>query len=424
MKILVIGNDAVTHATVWKLAQSPKIEKIYCAKGSKAISEIAECVDISPSEVDKLLAFVIQNDINLTVVCAENAITRGIADLFEINGQQIFAPHQEAAKICTNKVISRKFLYKSGVPVPKFSTFDKEPMAMEYARKAQYPLVIKFENHTSNRSAYVCHSFKDAKSIIEKSFEFLNKNVIFEEYIFSRTGKEISFSIVTDGYNAVPLLATVPYKRTSDSLGALNTRGIGSIAPAPFVDKDLETKIAQKVFFPILDALNAQHMPYSGILTADIIIDDNNNIKVIDLNSYMTNPDAQTILALLQTDLLDIMYSTTIGALGDEYEAFDFEDDRAATVYLNSGSFPAKFTKGYEITGLDDIESEDDVLVFHNETKKNEFGEWATDGGRVVSVTATASTLTKAVEKAFDATELIDFKNKTINKNIGKNLVC
>jgi phosphoribosylamine--glycine ligase len=416
MKVLIVGSGAREHALAWKFIQSKKLTGLYYTGGNIGISMLADSINIRPGNIEELCSYVIENEIDLTVVASETPVSLGIADLFHSRNLPIFAPTRYAAKIATSKSYAKKFMHKCGIPTPKFGVFEKENQAIEYARKANYPLVVKYDTHAANESSFICNTFDKAKKVIENCFSLLIKNIVIEEFI---EGKEISFHIITDGYNAVPLPSSISYKKLLDGDGGINTPGMGAYAPCGIVNSTIEAKIAEKVIFPAIDALNHEGTPYTGFLNVDLILDKNNNIYVLEFNSGLAEPEAQTILPLIEDDLLQVVYSSSIGALGDEYEFLNINDSFAATVVLTSGGYPSSFKTGFEIEGLDEID-EEDVYIFHNATKKNKYGEIVTDGGRVLSVTAEASTLSRAHDRLYETIGMINFNNMKYRKDIAK----
>ena len=420
MIVLVVGSGAREHAIIRKLTQSKRVSKIYCAPGNPGIEELAECIDIRSDNINQLCEFALSNKIDLTVVVPERPCTLGIADLFKQNNLLIFAPDKEAVKISNSKSFAKNFMHRYKIPTPKFGVFDKESAAIEYVKKAsKYPLVIKYDYHTNAQSSFLCETPIKAIKVIEECFSNLAKSIIIETYVH---GRELSFPVITDGYNAVPLVSSVVYKRPLEGDGGANTPGVGAYAPCPLVDAHLEEKIAAKVIFPALDGLSTAGNPYCGILNVDIIMDEHNKLQVIEFNSNLGDPEAQTILPLLDEDLFEIMYSTAIGALGDDYENFRINEDKTTTVVLLSGNYPLNPKKGSVIDGLDNID-DDDLYVFQGETQKNKYGELVTNGGRVLSVTAKAATLNRAHQRVYEAIDLINFDGMRYRKDIAKSQI-
>lgn len=416
MKVLVIGNGAREHLIVLKLVQSKAVSKVYCAPGNCEIEKIAECLDIRSTDIKSLLDFAEENNIDLTVANNEESISLGIANSFREKGRLIFAPTKEAARITYNRSSAKKFLYKQKVPTAKFHIFDKEGQALSYAKKADYPLVIKYDTRTSKENVFICDSFNQAKKVTERCFELSFKNIIFEEY---KKGESFSFQVVTDGYNAVPLPSCRFYSWTLDGNGGYSVDGTGAYSPLSFIDEQLQSQMAQKVFYPILDGLNQNNNPYTGILSIEFIIDENKKFYVTDLRANVPDSAAVTSFSLLEDDLFRIFYSTATGALADEFETFSISNDSVIVLPLLSGISPDKFYEGNVIEGLEEIDDESVTLLFSN-ISKNDFAEIVTAGFKPITILARVSTLHRAREKAYETAETINFQNKSYRKDIAK----
>ena len=296
MKVLIIGSGAKEYTIAKKISYYENTSLVFVAPGNDAIAEFANCIDIKADDVENLAEFAKANEIDLTIVASETAISSGIAERFNEAGLMVFAPSADAAKISIYKSVGKKFMYKTKVPTPKFGIFDRENMAIDYARKSQYPLLVKTDMHISGENIYVCDNFKIAKRIIENLFDSKHKKVIIEDYV---SGQEFSYYVITDGYNAMPLESVVPYKGTLEGNGGSLTSGLGAYAPFYMIDRNLESRIFQEVVYPTLDELAKNGNPYVGVLGIDIILDRQGKLNVIEFNSFFKEPDAQCILELL-----------------------------------------------------------------------------------------------------------------------------
>lgn len=418
MKVLIIGSGGREHAIAWKLAKSSKVTQIFCAPGNPGIKKLAQCVDIKIDDIDELCDFAKTNNIDLTVVGPELPLSLGIVDLFRKNNLLIFGPTKDAAKIETSKSHAKKLMSKYKIPTAPFAIFDKEEDAIAHAKNSKYPLVVKYDGLAAGKGVFICETFHQARKIIEVSFDNLSSAIVIEEFM---EGKEVSFQVITDGFNAIPLPPAQDYKKIFDGNSGPNTGGMGAYAPVSFLDSKLEQKIAERIIFPVIDALNNEGTSFTGVLYAGLMIDKQNNPYVIEFNARFGDPEAQVILPLLEDDLFDILYSAATGALGDDYEEFNTNDNSAVCVVLASGGYPGPFKKGYEIEGLQFVDEEDDnTLIFHSGTIINKYGELVTNGGRVFAVTTTASTLHRAHDKAYDTADLISFKDIRYRKDIAK----
>jgi phosphoribosylamine--glycine ligase len=417
MKVLVIGSGAREHALIWKLSKNKRIKEIFCIPGNPGITELATCVNINIENIGDMCEFALENDINLTIPLSDKVIANGICDLFRENNLQIFGPSKQAANIASNRAFAKKFMFKHKIPTPRYGLFDKENAALDYARKSTYPLLVRYDTpYAYAEDSFFCETYAQAKKNIEKSFANLNKTVVIEEYF---GGHEITFTIITDGYNAVPLPYSRVYKRALDFDGGGMTQGIGAFAPVDKIDSVIENKIATGIVFPALDALNKEGTPYEGFLSISIIINDKNEVKAVDFRATIGDPEAQTVLPLVENDIFDVLYAASIGALGDEYEYLDINDQHSVTVYLTSGNYPSGCKKSIVIDGIENID-DDDLLLFYGDTAMNSYYEVVTNGGRVLSFTSTSSTLNKACERVYESLDIVNFEGKRYRKDIAK----
>ncbi len=419
MKVFIIGSGGKIHSLVWKLTQSERVSNIFCTYNNAGMKNLAEFVDIRENEADKLYEFIKENRIDLTVV--ESLVTgnTGLADRLREEGLNVFGPGKNSCKIELAKGFAKKFMHKYKIPTPRFGVFDKESQAITHARNAEYPQVVKFDSRFPGTGAIICKSFSEARNAVSFCLKNLYKPVVLENYI---SGKQISFQVITDGYNAVPLPVAYIYTKSEEGNLGFNTQGMGAYSPVSFVDAEMEFKIAEKIFFPLIDGLNTEKMGFSGLLRVTIIIDEKNNPHLVEINVNFKDPETQTILPLLNEDLFEIMMLSSIGALGDSYEAFNISDDHSACVTLTSEGYPGEYKKGAVIEGLDEI-VDDSTFVFHAQTKKNIYGEIVTNGGRVLDVVSTGSTLNRAQELVYESVNLISFQGMKYRRDIAKPVV-
>lgn len=417
MKVLIIGSGAKEYTIAKKISYYENTSLVFVAPGNDAISEFANCVDIKVDDIDALLQFAKENAIDLTIVASETAIFNGIAEKFNEAGLMVFAPTSEAARITSSKSISKKFMYKTKIPTSKFGIFDRENMAVDYARKSSYPLVVKTDSHQHGENVFVCDNFKIAKRIIENLFDLKHKRIILEDFVF---GHEFSYYVITDGYNAMPIQSVVPYKGTLEGNGGHLTSGLGSYSPFYMIDKALEARIFQEVVYPLLDELAKNGSSYVGVLGVDIILDRAGKLNVIEFNPFFKEPDAQSVLELFDENLLNVMRSAVVGSLVDEYSELKSLPLFSSSVVLSSGNYPNDTKYGHVISGLADAEEYSTIAHFNT---TNNGSNYVTSGGRTLVVTSVASTLDKSVEKTYDAIDLIDFNDKKYRKDIGKTLI-
>lgn len=330
----------------------------------------------------------------------------------------VFAPSAEAARITSSKSVSKKFMYKTKIPTPRFGIFDRENMAIDFARKSKYPLIVKTDGHQHGENVFVCDTFVIAKRIISDLFDQQNKKVIIEDFV---QGQEFSYYVITDGYNAMPIASVVPYKYVLEGNGGTVTSGLGSYSPFYMIDRALESRIFKEIVYPALDELAKNDNQYVGILGIDIILDRKGGLNVIEFNPFFKEPDAQCVLELIDEDITKMMRAAIVGSLVDEYNEIKLLPTFAASVVLTAGNYPSDTSFGSVINGIENAEEYGDIAHF-NTIKDNE-GNFVTAGGRTLVVTATASTLQKAAEKMYDAAENICFEGIRYRKDIGKTVL-
>lgn len=420
MKVLVIGSGAREHAFICKLSQNPKVEKIYCIPGNPGITEFAECINVSIDDIPSICEFAMEHGVDFTIPLTQKVIANGICDIFRENDLTIFGPSKEAAKIGTNRAFAKKFMFKNKIPTPRYGLFDKENAALDYVKKSNYPIIVKYDvADVYTEDSFYCETLSQARKAIQKSFEKMNKTVVIEE---SFKGYEITCTVLSDGYNAVPLPYVCVYKRTLEGDGGAITQGVGAFAPVNKVDFEIESKIAQEIMFPVIDKLNSSGTSFEGLLSVNLVISEKNEIKAIDFSSVIGDPEAQTVLPLIEDDLFDLLYATAIGALGDEYESIETNDLNAISVNILSGNYPSNPKKNAVIEGIEDID-DDDLLLFYGDTAMSSYYEVVTNGGRPLTFTATASTLNNAYKKVYESIDIVDFEGKKYRKDIAKSFL-
>lgn len=413
MRILVVGGGGREHAIVWKLAQSPKAEKIYCAPGNAGISALAECVPIKATDIEGICSFAVENKIDLAVVAPDDPLVLGMVDELENRGIRAFGPRKAAAQIEGSKVFSKNLMKKYGIPTARYEVFEKSGEAIEYLKTASYPAVVKAEGLALGKGVIIAQDFDEAQSAVvdimeNKKFGNAGQRVVIEEFL---TGREISVLAFCDGKTIKPMVSAQDHKRALDNDEGLNTGGMGAYSPSPIYDEKMADECMKNIFLPTLSAMNAEGRPFSGVLyfglmsTAD-------GVKVIEYNARFGDPEAQAVLPRLKTDLLEIMLAICEKRL-DKIE-IEWSHDAAACIIMASGGYPLKYETGYPISGLENVEE----LVFHSGTAIKD-GQIVTAGGRVLGVTALGFSLDKAIDKAYGAVSKISFHNMHFRRDIG-----
>ncbi len=413
MKVLAIGSGGREHALVWKIAQSPRVTRLFCAPGNKGMGSLAELIPIAIDDIKGLLAFVKKEGIDLTVVGPELPLSLGIVNRFKEEGLRIFGPSQAASKIETSKVFSKEVMEKYNIPTAKAAIFSHEE-ACQKIRSMEMPVVIKVDGLAAGKGVVIAHDEKEAASGLDAFKKMGNaaSRIIIEEYL---EGVEISFFVITDGVRALPLGSAQDHKPVFDGDLGPNTGGMGAFSPSPLMNPLLEAEIMSKVITPTLLGLSQEGSPYQGILYAGLILT-NKGIYVLEFNARWGDPEAQTLLPRIKSDWLEVMELCLDGHL-DQVQ-LDFEDLESVCIVLTSEGYPGGYRKGDIIRGIDE-KKEDGVTLFHAgiERQKN---KWLTCGGRVLGVTATGPTLLEARQNAYDTVQQITFPGMHYRTDIGK----
>jgi phosphoribosylamine--glycine ligase len=418
MKLLIIGSGGREHALVWKLSQSPRVTKIFCAPGSAAIGELAECVAINPEQLDRLADFAEKEKIDLTVVGPELPLTLGIVDLFESRGLRIFGPNKAAAQLEGSKAFTKEILHANGIPTAAFATFTEAAAAKKYLAQQKSPYVIKADGLAAGKGVLICATLTDAEAAIDeillrKSFGAAGNKVVIEEFL---AGEEASFMALTDGEHVLPLATSQDHKRVFDNDQGPNTGGMGAYSPAPVVTAEVHARILREVLMPLLNGLKRKNIRYRGLIYAGLMIT-TEGPKVIEFNARFGDPECQPIMMRLKSDLLPLLEATIDGKL-NQVEA-EWSDDPAVCVVLTANGYPGAYDKGKEISGLDKLAKWPKGFVFHAGTTK-ENNRWLTTGGRVLGVTGRGKSVGEAVKEVYRAVGEISWPGMHYRKDIAR----
>ena len=420
MKVLIVGSGGREHAIAWKVAQSKKVDKIYCAPGNAGISEVAECVPIGAMEFDKLVAFAKEKEIDLTVIGMDDPLVGGIVDVFEKEGLRVFGPRKNAAILEGSKAFSKDLMKKYNIPTAAYETFTDPEKALEYLETAKMPIVLKADGLALGKGVLICQTLEEAKEgvktlMMDKKFGSAGDEIVIEEFM---TGREVSVLSFVDG-NIVKIMSSAQdHKRAKDGDQGLNTGGMGNFSPSPFYTKEVDEFCKKYIYQATVDAMKAEGRPFKGVIFFGLMLTPDGP-KVLEYNARFGDPEAQVVLPRLENDIVDVFEACIDGTL-DEVD-LKFDNDRATVcVILASDGYPVEYKKGFPIEGLEKFKGKDDYYVFHSGTKFNENGQIVTNGGRVLGVTATGKDLKEARKKAYEATEWISFENKYMRHDIGK----
>ncbi|KAF0134745.1 MAG: phosphoribosylamine--glycine ligase [Candidatus Saganbacteria bacterium] len=418
MKILVIGSGGREHTLVWKLAQSPKASKIYCAPGNAGIAQIAENINICADNIPALRDFALKNKIDITVVGPEVPLTLGIVDEFEAQGLKIFGPSKKGALIEGSKIFAKNLMKKYNIPTADFATFTDYEKAIQYIKKIGAPVVIKADGLAAGKGVIICKNETEANDAIKrilKDREFGNagNEIVIEECL---VGEEASLLCFTDGKTIISMASAQDHKRINDFDEGPNTGGMGAYSPAPILTADLLKIVEKEILQPTIKGMEAEGHYYKGILYVGLMIT-KNGPKVLEYNARFGDPETQCIIPRLKTDLLEIILKTIDCKLNNM--ALEWDNRPAVCVVLSAGGYPGSYKKGEEIEGLDNARELDDVIIFHAGTAEKD-GKIITSGGRVLGVVGLGETIRHAIDRSYMAVKLINFKDMHYRKDIGE----
>ena len=419
MKILMVGSGGREHALVKKLLESENVSSVICAPGNAGISCDAKCFNVAATDIDGMLNLAKEQQVDFVFVAPDDPLALGMVDVMEANGFKCFGPRALAARIESSKVFSKNLMKKYGIPTAAYEVFSDAAQAISYIEQQnKFPVVVKADGLALGKGVIIAEDMQQAadavKSIMEdKVFGASGNNIVIEEFL---TGPEVSVLSFTDGKTVVPMVSSMDHKRALDGDKGLNTGGMGTVAPNPYYTADVAKVCMETIFEPTVKAMAAEGCPFKGCLYFGLMLTPDGP-KVIEYNSRFGDPETQVVLPLLETPLADIIEAVADERL-DEIDV-KFSADSCACVIMASGGYPGSYNKGIEITGLDEKGNLGSATVYHAGTKYID-GKFATNGGRVLGVTARAQTLEKALEKAYAATEKIYFEGAHKRSDIGK----
>ena len=419
MKVLIVGSGRREHAIAWKVAQSKKVEKIYCAPGNAGIAEYAECVNIGAMEFERLVAFAKEKQIDFTIIGMDDPLVGGIVDVFEAEGLRVFGPRKNAAILEGSKVFSKELMKKYQIPTADYETFDSADAAFTYLETASYPIVLKADGLALGKGVLICNNLEEARAgvktiMLEKQFGSAGNRLVIEEFI---TGPEVSVLSFVDGDTIRIMTSAQDHKRAKDGDRGLNTGGMGTFSPSPFYTKEIDAFCKKYIYQPTVDAMKAEGRPFQGIIFFGLMLTEKGP-RVLEYNARFGDPETQVVLPRMKNDIISVMEACIDGTLS-EIE-LEFEDQAAVCVVLASKGYPEKYEKGFVIEGLKKIAEQDGYYAFHAGTKFDTEGNIVTNGGRVLGITAKGEDLKAARANAYQAVEWVHFENKYYRHDIGK----
>ena len=418
MKVLIVGGGGREHAITWAVAKSPRVDKIYAAPGNAGIAELAECVDISVMDAEKLVAFAKEKEIDFVIVGPDDPLAAGVADAFLDAGIKTFGPRKNAAIIEASKAFSKDLMKKYDIPSAKYETFTDPGKALDFLKTMNPPYVIKADGLALGKGVLICQNLDEASAgireiMIDKKFGDSGNKIVIEEFM---TGREVSVLCYSDGKTIRPMTSAQDHKRAGDGDTGLNTGGMGTFSPSPFYTAEVQKFCEENIYQKTIDAMAAEGRECKGVLFVGLMLTPDGP-KVLEYNARFGDPEAQVVIPRMKNDIIDVMEACADGTL-DKIN-LEFDDNAAVCVMLASDGYPVSYEKGFEIKGLENFKGRDDYFVFHSGTKFQD-GKVVTNGGRVIGVVARGNDLKQARANAYKATELVNFENKYMRHDIGK----
>ncbi|EOS27483.1 MAG: phosphoribosylamine--glycine ligase [Lachnospiraceae bacterium] len=419
MKVLIVGSGGREHAIATSVSKSPKVDKIYCAPGNAGIGQIAECVAIGAMEFDKLVAFAVEQQIDLTIIGMDDPLVGGVVDAFEAAGLRVFGPRKNAAVLEGSKAFSKDLMKKYHIPTAAYENFEDAGQALAYLETAQFPIVLKADGLALGKGVLICNTLEEARDgvrsiMLDKQFGTAGNRMVIEEFM---TGREVSVLSYVDGRTIKTMTSAQDHKRAKDGDQGLNTGGMGTFSPSPFYTAEVDKYCQEHIYQATVDAMAAEGRPFQGIIFFGLMLTPNGP-KVLEYNARFGDPEAQVVLPRMKNDIIDVMEACIDGKL--DTVDLQFEDNAAVCVVLASDGYPVSYEKGLEIRGLENFDNKEGYYCFHAGTKLDADGRFVTNGGRVLGVTAKGADLKEARANAYAAAAWVDFDNKYMRHDIGK----
>ena len=416
MKILVVGGGGREHAICWKLSNESDVEKIYCAPGNAGISSVAKCIDIQDSDIENLLKFAKENQIDLTIVGPEIPLVAGIVDAFEKEGLKIFGPNKKCAQLEGSKAFSKDFMIRHNLPTAKYKEYTNLDEAISEIDSFGYPVVIKADGLAAGKGVVIPENREDAITTLkemmsDKKFGKAGDKIVVEEFL---NGIETSILAFVDNDTIVPMVSSKDHKKVFEGEAGLNTGGMGTFSPSEIYTDELAKEVQEKILDKTLEGFKKDNLNYKGILFVGLMITEDGP-KILEYNVRFGDPETQSVLFRLDTDLNKIIIAILENNLKDI--EINYSKEEAICVMLTSGGYPENYEKGKVISGLENLDS--DIVVFHSGTKFDN-GNIVTNGGRVIGITAKGKTVKEAGEKVYENIKKINFEGMHYRKDIWK----
>ena len=417
MRVLVIGSGGREHALVWKIKQSPKVEKIFCAPGNAGTSEFADNIPIAADDIEGLLQFAMKKEIGLTVVGPEQPLVMGIVDRFEVKGLRIFGPSASAAELEGSKSFSKDIMQKYGLPTAEYKIFTSAESATKYIQAKNCPLVVKADGLAAGKGVLLCRSSREALVAVDtimrqRLFGEAGDQIVVEEFL---EGQEISVLAFSDGQTVLLMDSAQDHKAVYDGDIGPNTGGMGAYSPAPVFTEIMQQKVRDKIMLPMVRAMQQEGRTYKGILYAGLMLT-KTGPQILEFNARFGDPETQPLMVRMETDIIPLFEACIDGTLGQCQ--VNWKNKSSVCVVMTAEGYPSAYQKGEIISGLQNANSTPEVVVFHAGTKEQD-GKVLTNGGRVLGVTATGANTESAIQRAYDAVGKVNWRGVHYRKDIG-----
>ncbi len=418
MRVLVVGGNAREHTLVWKIAQSPIVDKVYCVPGNAGIAELADCRSMPwENNFAELINFAENEQIGLTVVGPEVPLANGLIDALEKRGLRAFGPKRKAAALESSKQFAKNLMVRNGVPTANYRTFTDPREAIAYIKERNSPVFVKADGLAAGKGAIAGRTVEEAIQavrtiMINREFDEAGDHVIIEEELF---GQEASFFVLTDGIHCLPLASSQDHKMSLDGNQGTNTGGMGAYSPAPVITPEIENFVINKIVYPTIAGMRAENRIFKGVLYVGLMMTAA-GVKVVEFNCRFGDPETQVLLPRMDSDLVPILDACIDGTLANV--KVEWRPESAACVVMASGGYPADYETGKVITGINEANALNDVIVFQAATE-SENALIRTNGGRILSVTGIANDLTSAVDRAYEGVNEIHFDKAHFRRDIG-----
>ena len=420
MKILLVGSGGREHALAWKLSQSPKCEKLFCAPGNAGIADVAECVDVSAEDQEGILKFVQENQIDFVIVGPEQPLVDGLGSKLREAGISVFGPNTDAAQMEGSKGFMKDFCARHNIPTAAYARFKSAEDAKSYVTEQGAPIVLKTDGLAAGKGVIIAQTIEEAHQNIDEmmsgnAFGSAGEELVIEEFM---DGEELSYFALSDGENYLALTSAQDHKRVGDGDTGPNTGGMGAYSPARFMDDKLEQKILDKIIAPTVEGMKKDGTPFQGVLFAGLMIQ-NGEPRLIEYNIRFGDPECQPIMMRLDSDLVDILLATDTGNLNDFKDKVEWSNKTALCVVMAANGYPASYEKGTEIKNATALIELDNANLFHAGTALDNSGTLVNTGGRVLGVVGLGNSTSEAQSRAYQGVDLIEWPDGFCRRDIG-----